>query len=145
MVEARPLLGWGWNSFVARSQPYFRQAADYPLTGADKGVHNVVLSNAVELGLVGTLLWLVALLAAVGGAIMHRGPPQLRLWRMFLTAFAVQWFVAAMLGPLAYAMPNLLLWTLAGVALAGSQGEYSTVTYDEVQPVGAHPPFAFSR
>jgi O-antigen ligase len=121
MVQHRPLLGYGWDTFVVKSQPYFRQSPDYPLTGTDKGVHNVALSNAVELGLVGTTLWLVALLAAVGGAVVSRGPPEMRAWRMCVTAFAVQWFIVAMLGPLAYAMPNLLLWTFAGVALAGSR------------------------
>jgi putative inorganic carbon (HCO3(-)) transporter len=118
MLEARPLLGWGWSTFVDKSPPYFRQAPDYPMTGVGKGVHNVFLSNAVELGLVGATLWVLALLAGVGGAIFGRGPPELRPWRMMLAAFAVVWFVAAMLGPVPYAMPDLLLWTLAGVALA---------------------------
>lgn len=117
MVAHRPLFGWGWSTFKEKSPPYFRQADNYPMTGIGKGVHNVALSNAVELGLVGTLLWAAALLTAVGGAIVTRGPPELRAWRMYLTLFACAWLVAAMLGPLSYAMPNLLLWMLAGIAL----------------------------
>jgi putative inorganic carbon (HCO3(-)) transporter len=119
MVEAKPLLGWGWDNFVADSPPFFRQAGTYPVTGLGKVVHNVVLSNAVELGLVGTGLWLLVLVVGLGGAIVSRGPPILKPWRMIATAYAVCFFVVAMLGPLPYTMPNLLLWTFAGVALAG--------------------------
>lgn len=119
MFDVHPLLGWGWNTFISASPPYFRQAGTYPLTGLGKGVHNVVLSNVVELGLVGTTLWLLVLFTAVGGAIVSRGPPKLRPWRMIATAYAVCWVVAAMVGPVPYTMPNQVLFLFAGVALAG--------------------------
>ena len=119
MVGVKPLLGWGWNTFIGDSAPYFRQAGTYPLTGLGNGVHNVVLSNLVELGLVGTTLWLLVLLTAVGGAVISRGPPSLRPWRMVAAAYAVMWIVTAMVGPVTYTMPNLLLFLFAGVALAG--------------------------
>ena len=76
MVEARPLLGFGWGRFTDVSPPYFWQAEDRPLTavGAQScdslpagarqttdgsrpqctvPVHNAYLSNAAELGLIG--------------------------------------------------------------------------------------------
>jgi len=118
MVAERPLLGFGWNQFVDESDDFFEQGEDYPLTDSDVGVHNVFLSRAVELGLVGAVLWTVALLLAVGRAIATRAPQQLEPWRIGLAAIAVQWLVAANLGPLPYTFPNLLLWTWAGIVLA---------------------------
>ena len=119
MLAERPLFGHGWDAFVLKSEDYLRQAEDYPLTGEQIKLHNVFLSNAVELGLVGFVLWATALLWALGGAILSRPPPELVPWRMALVAIAISWGVAAMFGPLAYALPTLLLWTLAGVLWAG--------------------------
>jgi O-antigen ligase len=79
-------------------------------------VHNVFLSHGAELGIVGSVLWLCGLLGAVGGAILRRGPPELFAWRLGLVAVFVAFLVVAMLGPLSYPFPNLLLWIWAGVA-----------------------------
>ena len=67
MIDAKPLLGFGWNGFVPDSGPYFQAADTYPLKGMGVPVHNLLLRNAVELGLIGTALWLLALVLAVGG------------------------------------------------------------------------------
>lgn len=117
MMEARPLTGFGWNSFEAKSLPYYQMAFGYPLTSVGQ-VHSVFLSNAAELGVIGTFLWLVALVAAVGGALARPPPPELRPWRIGLLAIAVMWFVTANFAPLANVFPNLLLWTWAGVLWA---------------------------
>ncbi len=116
MVEARPLFGFGWQTFPTTGPDYMRQADTYPLSGAGLEVHNVFLSHAAELGLVGATLWAVALFGAVGGAIVRRGPPELQPWRVGLLAIFVAFLVAANFGPLSYPFPNLLLWTWAGVA-----------------------------
>ena len=82
MVNARPLLGFGWNNFQKDSLGYFRQADTYPLKGIGVPVHNVFLLRAAELGLVGVTLWALALLISVGAAIFDSGgPPELRMWR----------------------------------------------------------------
>ena len=76
MLEAKPLLGFGWDRYQSDSEDYFRQPSDYPMTGHTPGVtiglpqhvsplHNTYLSYAVELGLVGWLLWIASLLVAV--------------------------------------------------------------------------------
>jgi O-antigen ligase len=122
MVEHRPLLGFGWDSFVERGPDYLRQSGSYPLTGAGLNVHNVLLSHAVELGLVGFALWLGAFLFGIGGAAAGRVPPQLEPWRIGLVALAVNWLIVANFGPLGYAFPTLLLWTWAGVVAAGAGG-----------------------
>ena len=119
MVGARPLLGVGWDRFDEESATFFRQGADYPLTGEHAGVHNVFLSRAVELGLLGVLLVIAGFVFGVGRAIVRRGPPELVPWRFGLAAIAISWLVAANLGPLPYAFPNLLLWTWAGVVMGG--------------------------
>jgi putative inorganic carbon (HCO3(-)) transporter len=118
MIERRPVLGFGWSSFVERGPDYLRQAPDFPLTGAGLNVHNVFLSNAVELGLLGFVLWLLAFLAGIGGAALRSVLPAVEPWRIGLIALAVCWVVVANFGPLGYAFPTLLLWTWAGVVRA---------------------------
>jgi putative inorganic carbon (hco3(-)) transporter len=114
MIDDRPLFGFGWGRFESDSRDYFRQSPDYPLTIIDDA-HNVYLSNASELGLVGAALWLVALLLAVGGGVLRRGPPALRPWRIGLLALGVAYLVAAYATPLEFTLPTLLLWTWAGL------------------------------
>jgi putative inorganic carbon (hco3(-)) transporter len=115
MMAQRPLLGFGWFTFADRSADYMRLGPDYPLTRVGLQEHNVYLSHAVELGLVGLVLWAGALLLALGGAILRRGPPELRPWRIALVAIAVQWLVIANFVPLGYAMPTAMLWLWAGI------------------------------
>jgi O-antigen ligase len=116
MAMERPLIGFGWQTFEQHAPDYLRQADDYPLTGTNLEVHNVFLSHAAELGFVGAALWAVALLGGVGGAIVRRGPPSLYSWRIGLLAIFVAFLVVANFGPLSYPLPNLLLWTWAGIA-----------------------------
>ena len=115
MLHDRPLLGFGWGRFPADSPRYYRQGDDYPLT-AVRQLHNVYLSNAVELGLVGALLWLLAGAVAIIGAIIRRGPPELRLWKVGLLAWVICYAISALSTPLGFALPTLLLWTWAGIA-----------------------------
>jgi putative inorganic carbon (HCO3(-)) transporter len=118
MIAARPLIGFGWGRFGRDGPAYFRQSQDYPLTIVND-LHNVYLSRAVALGLIGGILWLVALLTAVGGAIMRRGPPELRAWKLGLIAVAGSLFVVWVTTPAGFALPTLLLWMWAGVAWGG--------------------------
>jgi len=118
MIETRPLLGFGWGRFQAESANYYRLAGNYPLTGVQV-VHNVFLSNAAELGLLGALLWLGAMLVVMLRPLLGRAPPELALWRAGLLAVAVAWVVQANFTPLTYAFPNSILWLWAGVASVG--------------------------
>lgn len=119
MIEARPLLGFGWQRFLQESPSYFVQPKDYPLTGTKEPLHNAFLSNAVELGIPGALLWLVAIALAVGGAILRRGPPDLEPWRAGLIAYTIMWVVVANFTPLERPFVSILLMTWAGVLWAG--------------------------
>jgi O-antigen ligase len=114
-VEHNPLFGIGWQRFREDGDAYYRQADERPLTTADIEVHNVPLSHATELGLVGLALWASAAAAAIGGAVLRRPTDELRPWRQALVALAVHWAVVAAVGPLSYPFPNLLLWLWAGV------------------------------
>jgi putative inorganic carbon (HCO3(-)) transporter len=116
MLGDKPLLGFGWNQYQAKNTDYFVEDRDFPLTGQDVPLHNTYLSNAVELGVLGAAIWLAALVAAIGGTILRRGPPELLPWRLGLAAVAIQWLVIGALAPFPYSFPNLLLWTWAGVA-----------------------------
>jgi putative inorganic carbon (hco3(-)) transporter len=123
MVDAKPLVGFGWGTFRDRALPYYQQSDSFPITGVGIPVHNVLLSYAAELGLIGATLWVAAFLLAVGGAITRRGPPELYPWRVGLAAVVINWLVVANLSPLTYALPNMLLWIWAGVVSA----EYAAV------------------
>jgi O-antigen ligase len=120
MVEARPLVGFGWGRFSKDSFEYYKQGPDFPLTGV-RDLHNVFLSNAVELGLIGAGLWALAYLAAIGGAIAKRGPPELRPWKIGLLACALGLAVAWSTAPSAYVLPTLLLFAWAGIAWGGRE------------------------
>jgi putative inorganic carbon (hco3(-)) transporter len=116
MVETRPLFGFGWHTFETEGPNYLRQAAGYPLTGAGLNVHNVFLAHLAELGLVGTILWLIALLWVIYDGAIRAGPPWMLDWRMGFVAIAISWLIVANFVPLTYALPNGLLWLWAGMA-----------------------------
>jgi putative inorganic carbon (hco3(-)) transporter len=132
-VDANPLFGVGWERWQDVGEPYLRTSPDYPVTGSVNGqiqvVHNVVLSNAAELGLLGTSLWLLALVAVFASALMRRGPPDHAAWRAGLVALGVMWVVVMLFTPLAKPFPTLLVFLWAGVtfgagwpsAVAGDQ------------------------
>lgn len=121
MIDAKPLLGFGWGRYQTDSLDYYRQALDYPLTEV-RNVHNVFLANAVELGLLGAGLWVITLLLVFGRAILRRGPPELHPWRIGLIAVFISYVVCAFVTPLGYALPTLLLWTWAGICWADVRG-----------------------
>lgn len=117
MVEAKPLLGFGFDAFSTRSGPYYRLSPDYPMNGVND-LHQVFLANAVDLGLVGGGLWLAALVAAMalGLAGIRRATGEALVWKAALLTYAVSWFIDANFTPLTYPFPNSLLWVMAGVA-----------------------------
>jgi putative inorganic carbon (hco3(-)) transporter len=116
MVEARPLLGFGWERFNAVDANYFELSEDHPLTVTQATkLHNAFLTHLSELGLIGTSLWLASLVLGVGGAILRRGPPELWPWQVGLLALAIYYLIVAnAVYPLAFTASILWLW--AGVA-----------------------------
>ena len=120
MIRDNPVVGVGWDRFEEESKPYFRQSHEYPLT-LIRELHNVFLSNAVELGLVGGGLWVAALLAGIGGAVLRRGPPTLRPWKVGLIAVATAMMLYGATAPLGTPLPWLLTWVWAGVAWGGRE------------------------
>jgi O-antigen ligase len=115
MIQAEPLIGFGWYNHTEPSEPFFRMST-FPLSGEKAGLHNVFLVYAVGLGLVGFGLWVAAAALAFGGAARGRAPPELLPWQIGLGALVACYIVAGMTGPLAYVYPTLLAWTWAGVA-----------------------------
>ena len=134
MVKEQPLVGLGWASFRDEVSGYIRLGDDYPVTRGDLAAHNVFLANAADLGLIGVTIWVAALAWAVGGPIVRRGPPELRLWKIGLLAIAAQWFVIAKFVPLGYAFPNALLWLWAGVAWGVSTAPQPNASRFEIAP-----------
>jgi putative inorganic carbon (hco3(-)) transporter len=118
MVEAKPLLGFGWARFQKNSADYFQQSADFPLTATTFGVHNTPLAYAAELGLTGVTLWALAFVFGVGGALLTRGPPDLLPWRVGLLSVALATLTVISAVPPS-AWPNRAIWLLAGVVWSG--------------------------
>jgi len=118
MIEARPALGFGWGTFQTASVPYYRLAATYPLTAVGQA-HNVPLSNGAELGLAGTVLWLVILCLALVLPATRRAPPGFQNWRLGLIAVMTAWFIQANFTPLDYAFDNYVVWLFAGILVGG--------------------------
>jgi O-antigen ligase len=117
MAEARPLFGFGWGSFKTQGVNYFVQAATYPLSATNLGVHSAYLDHLAELGLVGTSLWVLSTALAVWLALSRRGPPELEPWRYGLLAIAIMCaFVAAFVYP--YLFGTIVLWLWAGIVYA---------------------------
>jgi O-antigen ligase len=136
-VEAHPLFGVGWERWQNVGAPYLRTSPDYPVTGSVDGqiqvIHNVVLSNAAELGLVGATLWVLALVAVFASALLRRGPPDHAAWRAGLVALGVMWVVVMLFTPLAKPFPTLLVFVWAGVTFGA--GWPRAVTGDQAQTV----------
>lgn len=127
MVAARPLFGFGWGRFESDSLPYFRLPATYPMVGSVGGVaigqpqqvpplHNTHLSYAVELGIVGWLLWLLCLITAIVSAVQRPGPADLAPWKLGLIAIATFFLIVSFFDPHEQPFPMLLLLVWAGVA-----------------------------
>ena len=114
MVAERPLLGVGWGA-AAQEIPAHLDRPETASPGETLAIPSVILSNTVELGLVGATLWAIALLLAIGAAMSRRGPPWLDPWRLGVIAIAVSWVVLANLTVLAAAFPAMVLWTWAGL------------------------------
>lgn len=128
MIEAKPLFGFGLDRYRDDSLEYFRQTADYPMSGRSAGellgepeivqpLHNLYLSYGVELGLVGGLLWLATLVWGLGAAIFAKGPPWAAPWKQGLLALVTFFLVVTFVNPQQPPFISLLLWTWAGVAL----------------------------
>jgi putative inorganic carbon (hco3(-)) transporter len=126
MVASRPLFGFGWGRYTTDNLDYFREGSDYPMTGYTLNgllfekplpLHDSYLSYAVELGLLGAVLWLLALLWGVGEAIFSRGAPELRPWKLGMAAMLVFFLVVSAVNPYQQEFPVLLLWVWAGAAL----------------------------
>lgn len=127
MVDAKPLFGFGWDRYTSDNLEYFRQPSDYPMTGYTPGeiigvpanvqpLHNTYLAYAVELGLIGFLLWLGSFVWAVGGAIVSGGSRALRSWQLGLLTIAVFFLVVSFVNPHQFPFPAVLLSIWAGVA-----------------------------
>jgi putative inorganic carbon (hco3(-)) transporter len=122
MISARPLTGFGWSRFQTTSAPYFQQSQNYPLTATSINIHNFFLTYAVELGLLGLLIWLTGLLMGGFGALATRAPPELVPWRMAFLALAVCFlFIANSVPPTVFMNESFWLW--AGV-LWTARGSY---------------------
>jgi O-antigen ligase len=127
MVAAKPLFGFGLDRYTTDSVDYFRQPADYPMTGYSHGItigvpdpilpiHDTYLSYAVELGLLGALLWLASIVWAIGGAILARGPAPLRPWKLGLLAIVTFFLVLCVVDPHTAPFPMVLMFVWAGAA-----------------------------
>lgn len=119
MAAERPLFGFGYTTFERRSGDYYALGSDYPMTVKQgQPVHSVFASNLAELGLVGTSLWVAALIAGVVVPLTQRAPPEARPWRIMLASAFVLWLTVLNLSPVLNVFPNMMIWLLAGIVAA---------------------------
>lgn len=123
MIEAHPMFGFGWGTYFDNNVDYLQQGDEYPLPTNIENVptHNLYLGFGAELGLVGTSLWLLAALLAVGGAIVRKGVAEIQPWRWLLLAVAVFYLGISSFEPTT-AFSTFLIFFLAGVVNGGSPG-----------------------
>jgi putative inorganic carbon (HCO3(-)) transporter len=126
MVEARPLLGFGWNQFVPASAEYFRIQPDIPLQGAGIDVHTSFLGYAADLGLVGVTAWIAIVLWGIGGALLRRpfaGAPDGAAWQRGLLSITTFFVIVANFVPL-QAFASYVLWLWAAVTVAATRSRF---------------------
>jgi O-antigen ligase len=114
-IEAHPLTGVGWQAFRPVTAEYAELHPNIPLTAmGGTVVHNLFLAYGADLGLVGLTLWLVALVLAVGGTLVRRGPPESRPWWALLLGVSLFFGVIAMFEyPQTFSI--VLVFLLAGI------------------------------
>ena len=117
MIDARPVTGFGWYRFGDRSIDYLRLGRYYPLQTVGRP-HNVTLSNAAELGVLATLVWLGLILYLTFRGGFGRGDPEMADWRPAVLAVALAWLVTSNFTPLSNASANYLLWFWLGLGAA---------------------------
>jgi O-antigen ligase len=117
-IAAHPVDGVGWMQWLGQSTDWVRQADTYPVTKVTIEIHNVVLSRAAELGLVGAGLWVACVLAGPVLAMLRR-PTEASLegWHPVFVGYACVWGVCIMLSPVPYVLPNNLFWLIGGMIL----------------------------
>jgi putative inorganic carbon (HCO3(-)) transporter len=117
-IAAHPIDGVGWMQWLGQSTDWVRQSDSYPVTTVDIEIHNVVLSRAAELGLVGAGLWIACILAGPVLAMIRKpAEPALQGWRPVYVGYACVWGVCIMLSPVPYVLPNNLFWLIGGLLL----------------------------
>lgn len=132
MLNTKPLFGFGWAAYPIDSIEYFREAEAYPMNGystvatcSPQGctpetqvpLHDTYLALAVELGIIGALLWLGSFVLGMGLGVFSPGSAGLRPWKLGLLAMTICYLSICLFDPYQAPFPDLLLWVWAGVAL----------------------------
>ena len=117
ILHDHPVFGIGWGRFLSVSSDWVRQGDLFPLTNTNIEVHNVFLSRAAETGILGAVLWGLAVLLGPVSVLAHRPRSQeLQAWRLLALAGLIAWFIPTMTSPNPYVLPNNLVWLVAGIA-----------------------------
>jgi hypothetical protein len=150
MILDRPALGFGWGRFVTLSPSYYQTSNSYVVWDERAmPVHDVYLSIAVDLGLIGFALWGCILLVGVGKAIFsRRAPPDVRPLRITLGALFGMWLAAGLTSPLGSSFQSLIIWLWAAVIVGGEwQASRQPVPAGRKSPVfhGTSPVFQRAR
>jgi len=117
ILHDHPVFGVGWGRFLSVSSDWVRQGDLFPLTNTNIEVHNVFLSRAAETGILGAVLWGLAVLLGPVSVLAHRPRSQeLQAWRLLALAGLIAWFIPTMTSPNPYVLPNNLVWLVAGIA-----------------------------
>lgn len=120
IIAEQPLTGIGWGNFIHDNVLWVRQADTYPLATVTIEVHNVFLARGAETGILGMVLWGLAVLMGPVAVILARPRTQeMAWWKLLALAALLVWFFPTMFSPNPYPLPNILFWLIAGVAGRG--------------------------
>jgi len=133
MFMEKPLTGFGYGTFgrYAYTERYFTEMAGVPLHGQGEGNHNVLLGLLAEVGLIGTIPYLLIFyyFIKVSVSLVKRSESGPRLERdigVVNLAIVIGYFVATQFyDPRFFAMLNGLVFAIAGVTFSISEGRPS--------------------
>lgn len=118
LAAQRPVLGWGYGSFDAAKTYAESSIADIPTAFASEDTsHNTLLTVLVELGLLGAVPLLLAILVPVRESVRRLIKGSSRDWRLFaaLGGLVVYGINALFIDMRFFSFPALIAWMLLGM------------------------------
>lgn len=129
-IADEPLVGVGWGRWFDENERYFEQGEEFPLTARDHEIHNVALNLLAQLGVVGFVLWLLAVTSAFTLVFRGQVDDELKDFRTATLALLVFWCVIGMFTPAGFVHGPLVMWTLAGLAATPQLVEHDVPTLE---------------
>lgn len=123
MGKAKPLFGWGYGRFNFESGRFFKEIDGVEFRGQGEGNHNTILGLFAEVGLLGTVPYLLILFLVVKNAmeLYKRKAKQNEFLRNFILVFYaafIAYFISMQGGDVRWNMlQNSIMFLYAGIII----------------------------